>query len=132
MYVRCRFGYNRAPPVVTAHLMPIEGLSPADALDLLRCARPRAFPLGPADFAVHAARVARYADRSRRRARERGEGPAAGPDADPPPDSAPWRNAARAIPREVLAAPEEPSISGGNAPARRCKPPARGEDSWVV
>jgi atypical dual specificity phosphatase len=98
VYVHCHFGYNRAPLVAVAHLMLIEGLSPADALDLLGRARPRAFPNWAVYFGCCEELTARHFERIRQRAVELGQGSA------PRPDSEVWRQAERDIWREALTA----------------------------
>ena len=112
VYVHCTLGVSRAPRVVLAYLTWIEGLSLEAALRVLQRARPRAFPCGPAYFAVHDALVAQHADRIRQRLREHGEWSPGGSDDDPPTDSVAWRQAVLAVVREVLTAPEDPSPAG--------------------
>ena len=84
----------------------VEFLSLDEAVSRLHRARPQAFPLGPAYFAVYEALAAQSADRIRQRLGEGGEWPLDGSDAGPPSNSALWQNAAREIVREVLTMPE--------------------------
>lgn len=106
VYVHCTLGVSRAPRVVLAYLTWVEFLSLDEAVSRLHRARPQAFPLGPAYFAVYEALAVQLADRIRQRLGERGEWPLDGSDAGPPSSSALWQNAAREIVREVLTMPE--------------------------
>ncbi len=98
VYVHCTAGINRAPLVVAAYLMLIEGLDLEETRTLLERARPGIFPNWAAYFGCLEDLTARHAERIRQRALELGR------DSASPEASECWRQAEREIWREVLAA----------------------------
>ena len=97
VYVHCTVGLNRSPLVVLTYLTLVEGLSLEAARDLLRRARPGVFPSEEAYAGCCMDLATQYGDRSRQRARELRQGSAR-------PEQEAWRQAERAIWREVLTA----------------------------
>jgi len=97
VYVHCTAGINRSPRVVLAYLTLVEGIGLEEALTLLRRARPEVCPTWEAYHGCRQELTARYADCIRQRAGELGQGSAL-------PEQEAWRQAERAIWREVLTA----------------------------
>lgn len=96
VYVHCTAGLNRAPLVVSAYLLLVEGLSQDAILELWQRTRPNVFPAWAAINGCCADLTAQYADRIRQRVTELGGGSAPLIDADV------WRQAEQAIWREAL------------------------------
>ena len=97
VYVHCTVGLNRSPLVVLTYLTLVEGLSLEAARDLLRRARPGVFPSEEAYAGCCMDLATQYGDRIRQRAGELRQGSAR-------PEQEAWRQAERAIWREVLTA----------------------------
>lgn len=98
VYVHCTAGLNRAPLVVSAYLLLVEGLSQDTILELWQRTRPNVFPAWAAIDGCCVDLTAQYADRIRQRVTELGGGSASVSDADL------WQHAEQAIWREVLTA----------------------------
>ena len=96
VYVHCTAGLNRAPLVVSAYLLLVEGLSQDAIFELWQHTRPNVFPAWAAIQGCCADLTTQYADRIRQRVTELGGGSAPLIDADV------WRQAEQAIWREVL------------------------------
>lgn len=96
VYVHCTAGLNRAPLVVSAYLLRVEGLSQDAILKLWQRTRPNVFPAWAAIHGCCADLTARHADRIRQRATELGGSRAPLIDADV------WRPAEQAVWRETL------------------------------
>ena len=97
VYVHCTAGINRSPLVVLAYLTLVEGIDLEEAMTLLLYARPEVCPTWKAYHGCRQDLTARYADRIRQRAGELSQGSAL-------PAQEAWRQAERAIWREVLTA----------------------------
>ncbi len=96
VYVHCTAGLNRAPLVVSAYLLLVEGLSQDAILELWQRTRPNVFPAWAAIHGCCADLTAQYADRIRQRVTELGGNSASVSDADV------WQQAEQAIWREAL------------------------------
>jgi hypothetical protein len=97
VYVLCTAGINRSPRVVLAYLTGVEGMGLAEAMTLLLRARPEVCPTWEAYHGCRQDLTARYEERIRQRAAALGQGSAL-------PEQEAWRQAERAIWREVLTA----------------------------
>ena len=97
VYVHCTAGINRAPLVVLTYLTLVEGIGLEEAMTLLLRARPEVCPTWEAYHGCRRELTARYEDRIRQRAGVLGQGSAL-------PEQEAWRQAERAIWREVLTA----------------------------
>ena len=97
VYVHCTAGINRSPLVVLAYLTLVEGIDLEEAMTLLLRARPEVCPTWEAYHGCRQDLTARYEDRIRQRAGALGQGSAL-------PEQEAWRQAERAIWREVLTA----------------------------
>ena len=96
VYVHCTAGLNRAPLVVSAYLLLVEGLRQDAILELWQRTRPNVFPAWAAIHGCCADLTAQYADRIRQRVTELGGG------SEPLIDADIWRQAEQAIWREAL------------------------------
>ena len=97
VYVHGTAGINRSPRVVLTYLTRVEGMSLEEAMTLLRRARPEVCPTWGADHGCRQDLTARYEERIRQCAGELRQGSAL-------PEQEAWRQAERAIWREVLTA----------------------------
>jgi protein-tyrosine phosphatase len=97
VYVHCTAGINRSPLVVLTYLTGVEGIGLEEAMTLLLRARPEVCPTWEAYHGCRQDLTARYEERIRQRAAELGQGSAL-------PEQEAWRQAERAIWREVLTA----------------------------
>ena len=96
VYVHCTAGLNRAPLVVSAYLLRVEGLSQDAIFELWQRTRPNVFPAWAAIDGCCVDLTMQYADRIRQRFIEMGGSSASVIDADL------WQQAEQAIWREVL------------------------------
>jgi hypothetical protein len=97
VYVHGTAGINRSPRVVLTYLTGVEGIGLEEAMTLLLRARPEVCPTWEAYHGCRQELTARYEDRIRQRAGALGQGSAL-------PEQEAWRQAERAIWREVLTA----------------------------
>ena len=98
VYVHCTAGINRSPRVVLTYLTLVEGIGLEEAMTLLVHARPEVCPTWEAYHGCRQELTARYEERIRQRAgelRQLHQGSAL-------PEQEAWRQAERAIWREVL------------------------------